>query len=490
MPTYIGLRLTSGWLGIEHGDRFLVAKIFKHPWQLSILWCSLLALVCLAISPGLAIWLLAIADPAKEISSYRFPDWDLISIFVLVHYSIPAALGLYHSRQRGMILSIFVRVLVGGVFSWAVLSFMLHWGLGSDLSVRWLLVASVLASLQLLAIRMVLEKLSQREWFKKKVVILGVGRRAAALLKLRRRTDRRGFKIIGFIPCDGDDKNLVPRELWVSAEQGLVQYCSDHMVDEVVVAMDDRRLNFPMHELLSCRLDGIRVTELIDFLERETGKVFLDVINPSWIVFSGGFSNGRMHALLERVADLVASSLLLVVTSPLMLIALIAIKIEDGFSAPVLYGQIRVGAHDKRFRLFKFRSMRVDAESDGQAVWAKPQDARITRVGKIIRGLRVDELPQIINVFRGEMSFVGPRPERPEFYERLEQKVPYYRERTQVKPGITGWAQICYPYGSSDKDAVEKLQYDLYYIKNHDLLLYFLIILQTVEVILWRKGAR
>lgn len=477
-------------MGKEHGVRSLVARVFKHPWQLSVLWSSMLAIICLANSPRLAVWLLSYADSAAFFSVQRYLSWDFLTVFTLVHYSIPAAFGLYHSRQRGVLLSILVRVIFGGLCGWAILAFVLNFSGGNEFANHWLFVSSLIASLQLLIIRVLLEKLSERGWFKKKVLILGAGRRAANLLKLRRRTDRRGFKVVGFVICDGDAEHQVPSAQCVNVGDDLLKYCSEHLIDEIVVAMDDRRISFPMHELFSCRLDGIKITELIEFLERETGKVFLDAINPSWMIFSDGFGNGRWHSLLERLADLFASTLLLLITSPVMLLTVLAIKLEDGLDAPVLYRQIRVGAHNKEFRLFKFRSMCIDAEPDGQAVWATQADSRVTKVGRVIRGLRIDELPQVINVFRGEMSFVGPRPERPEFYDRLEDKVPYYRERAQVKPGITGWAQICYPYGSTDKDAVEKLQYDLYYIKNHNLLLYFLIIMQTVEVIVWRKGAR
>jgi len=168
----------------------------------------------------------------------------------------------------------------------------------------------------------------------------------------------------------------------------------------------------------------------------------------------------------------------------------IAIKVEEGLTAPVLYGQMRVGQYGRAFKLLKFRSMRTDAESAGKPVWAAKNDERVTRVGAFIRKTRFDELPQIINVLRGEMSFVGPRPERPEFVSQLNERIPYYRERHSIKPGLTGWAQLCYPYGSSEQDATEKLQYDLFYVKNHSPLFYLAIVIQTVEVIVWGKGAR
>jgi len=234
----------------------------------------------------------------------------------------------------------------------------------------------------------------------------------------------------------------------------------------------------------------MEILELPSFLERETGKVRLDVLNPSWIIFGEGFRNSLLQRALERSLDVVASAMLLILATPLMLLAIVAIKLEDGWRAPVIYRQARVGRNNETFNIVKFRSMRTDAEKPGEAVWATPDDPRVTRVGSVMRKTRIDELPQLFAVLRGDMSFVGPRPERPEFVARLEQQIPYYRERHTVKPGITGWAQLCYPYGASEKDALEKLQYDLYYVKNRSLLFDLAILIQTVEVVLWGKGAR
>jgi sugar transferase (PEP-CTERM system associated) len=245
-----------------------------------------------------------------------------------------------------------------------------------------------------------------------------------------------------------------------------------------------------MHEFLECRLAGIEILELPTFLERETGKVRLDVLNPSWIIFGEGFRASLLQRMVERTVDIVVSLALLILASPAILLTALAIKFEDGLDAPILYRQRRVGQHGVVFDVLKFRSMRVDAEDAGQAIWATKDDPRVTRVGGFMRKSRIDELPQLVNVLRGDMSFVGPRPERPEFVQKLEHTIPYYRERHSVKPGITGWAQLCYPYGSSEKDALEKLQYDLYYVKNRSLLFDLAILVQTVEVVLWGKGAR
>lgn len=218
------------------------------------------------------------------------------------------------------------------------------------------------------------------------------------------------------------------------------------------------------------------------------GKIKLDVLDPSWMFLSDGFRGGAVRAYLKRLFDITLAVLLLPLLLPLMLLVAVAVFIEGGLRGPILYRQVRVGENGRPFQIVKFRSMKTDAEKDG-AQWATRNDARVTRVGAVIRKVRLDELPQILNVLRGNMSFVGPRPERPEFVEQLAEKIPYYNERHRVKPGLTGWAQICYQYGASQEDAFEKLQYDLYYVKNYSLLLDLMILVQTVEVVLMGKGA-
>jgi sugar transferase (PEP-CTERM system associated) len=277
--------------------------------------------------------------------------------------------------------------------------------------------------------------------------------------------------------------------LRVNPGNALLDFVIDLDVDEVVVAMEDRRRGLPVHQLLDCRLAGVPVTDVLGFMERETGKVELSMLYPSWLIYTDGINSRGLVRLLTRIFDLLAAGVLLLLAAPLMLIAALAIWIESGFRGKVLYAQTRVGLEGQPFTLYKFRSMAEDAEKNG-AVWAEENDPRVTRVGKVIRATRIDELPQLLNVLAGKMSFVGPRPERPEFIASLSEKIPYYRERHCVKPGITGWAQLCYPYGASEQDALEKLQYDLYYVKKKSVLFDLMILLQTAEVVLWRKGSR
>jgi sugar transferase (PEP-CTERM system associated) len=235
---------------------------------------------------------------------------------------------------------------------------------------------------------------------------------------------------------------------------------------------------------------GVEVIDAAGFFEREMGKIMLDFVTPGWFAFADGFNASTWSLASKRIFDIAASFLLLMVTWPIMLVTIIAIWLEDGFAAPVVYRQERVGKNGETFQVLKLRSMRVNAEKDGQAVWAAVNDSRITRVGSFIRRTRIDELPQIINILAGDMALVGPRPERPEFVTDLESKIPYYEARHQVKPGIAGWAQLRYPYGASDEDARQKLQFDLYYVKNNSLFLDFMILLTTVEVVLFGQGVR
>ena len=398
------------------------------------------------------------------------------------------AVGLYSTRQRTGLAGILVRI-IAGVVNAGALSALVYYVLPVLRVDRSVLAATVIIAVAAcFLVRVAFERIVDEDLFKRRVLVFGAGRRAQALLDLRRRSDTRGFKVVGFMTTEGDTVSA-PADRLVLRPDDLFRWAVEHDVDEIVVAMDDRRQGFPMHELLECRLAGIEILELPSFLERETGKVRLDVLNPSWIIFGDGFRASHTQQLLARGLDLTASLGLLVFAAPLMVLSILAIKLEDGLHAPVFYRQKRVGFRGRVFDVLKFRSMRLDAEKDG-AVYATRNDPRVTRFGTIMRKTRIDELPQLLNVLTGEMSFVGPRPERPEFVGDLEQKIPYYRERHTVKPGITGWAQLCYPYGSSEKDTIEKLQYDLYYVKNRSLLFDLVILVQTVEVVLWGKGAR
>ncbi len=328
-----------------------------------------------------------------------------------------------------------------------------------------------------------------REAFKRRILVLGTGSRAARVAELERINGyAHRFHVVGYLPLNGTsngvDSSLILRENGASLQEIAEKY----RIDEIVVGVRDRRHgDMPMSDLLERKLGGTNIIDLPTFFERETGRVQLESVNASWLIFSDGFHQGTMKALLKRLFDVALSAILLLITLPVMIATALAIWVESG--RPILYRQERTGAAGRTFQLLKFRSMRVDAEADGVARWATKNDRRCTRVGKFIRKLRIDELPQLWNVLRGEMSFVGPRPERPAFVGELSERITYYSYRHSVKPGITGWAQVRYPYGASVEDAKEKLQYDLYYVKNHSLFLDLIILAQTAHIVLFGKGA-
>jgi sugar transferase (PEP-CTERM system associated) len=351
----------------------------------------------------------------------------------------------------------------------------------------WWLLSVVFALLFLAASRAVFLRIADQDLFRRRVVVYGAGTRASKLLQLRRRSDQRGFQIVAFLPVP-DEPHVIQDDRVDCSPGSLSALASKHQAEEIVIAMDDRRRSFPIRDLLDCKFAGIDVVDILSFLERESGKVNIDLLNPSWMIFSEGFTRRSSRLVQFRIFDLAVSVAVLLLSWPVMVVTALAIFFEDG--SPILYRQKRVGMLGQEFELLKFRSMTKDAEQGTGARWAQRDDTRVTKVGAIIRKLRFDELPQLLNVVKGDMRLIGPRPERPEFVEDLSQRIPYYHERHCVKPGLSGWAQLCYPYGSSEKDALEKLQFDLYYVKNQSLIFDLMILVQTVEVVLWGKGAR
>ncbi len=351
-----------------------------------------------------------------------------------------------------------------------------------------LIYAVTFAFLGMMISRHLFYRFTKLDHLQRRVLIIGSATKASKLLSLNESFVHKGFKIVGCIQTI-DEQTIVDEEYLIKSQKSIAHTALQYKVDEIVIALDDNRQSMPLKELMDAKLSGFPIMDSMGFYEREQGLISLDNIKPSWLIFSDGFSQGGLRSLQKRVFDLISSTLLLLVSWPIMLLTAVAIFLESGFKGPVLYRQMRVGEDSAPFYVLKFRSMKINAEKNG-AQWAQNKDSRITRVGGFIRKTRIDELPQIYNVFKGEMSFVGPRPERPEFVESFEQKIPYYQERHRVKPGITGWAQLCYPYGASEYDTVQKLQYDLYYVKNYSLFLDLSIMLNTIEVVLWGKGAR
>jgi len=349
-----------------------------------------------------------------------------------------------------------------------------------------LLPATLLAFIGLLSARLIFSR-STESHLRRRVLVLGVGERAKRLGGLRRASDCIGIVIVGFVDVGAGPAVIDPARTIV-ATGALPELVKRFDVDDLVVALDDRRSRLPEAELLQCKMSGVRVLDDSQFLEQQQVRISLDGIKAGDFIFADGYTGAVLLRGSKRLLDVSIALLMLCVGLPIMAMVALAIWLESGL--PVIYVQERVGLHGKPFRLYKFRSMRQNAEGDGQPVWATKADQRVTRLGRFLRQTRLDELPQLFNVLLGDMSLVGPRPERPAFVNALEQEIPFYALRHQVKPGITGWAQICFPYGASSEDARQKLQYDLYYLKNYSLFLDLNILCLTLQVVLWGKGAR
>ena len=340
-----------------------------------------------------------------------------------------------------------------------------------------------------LVMRGIVNRRAAASMFMPRVLIIGAGNEAAAVEYSLTHPVKRGVEVVGFYAPIGEESSGVDSGRILARQSGgLLELVRRYRVNEIIVAVKERRGGvLPIRELLDCKLMGVRVLDLSSFFERTQGQIRIDSLRASWLIYGDGFRQGWARTFVKRVFDLGASLILLVLSLPVMLITALAILIED--RGPIFYKQERVGLGGRVFRVIKFRSMRTDAEKDGKPRWASANDDRTTRTGRIIRKLRIDELPQLFNVFAGDMSLVGPRPERPYFVDRLSQEIPFYAVRHCVKPGVTGWAQVRYSYGSSVDDAVQKLQYDLYYVKNHTLVLDTLVLFETIRVVLTGEGA-
>lgn len=398
------------------------------------------------------------------------------------------SVGLYRARQRATNLENVVRVSIAMVLA-TLACIVTFFVFPAVFTGRGALALAVLfTALGVYWVRRTLLPAMDASGVKRRVVVLGMGYTSRKIAMLRRKSDRRRFELVGYVPAN-EAERVSAGQLGLGPLYPLDPVALRRLrVDEIVVALDDRRGTFPVEQLLRIKLSGIPVIDIVSFLERETGRIDLDILHPAWLLFQHSRHTEIVYRWAKRWFDLGLGVFLLLIMSPVLLAAVLAIVLEDGFRAPVFYRQARVGLHGRIFQLLKFRSMRPDAEGDGQARWASAGDNRVTRMGQWLRRFRIDELPQVINIIRGDMSLVGPRPERPEFVDQLTAAVPLYYYRHCVRPGLAGWAQLNFPYGSSVEDAREKLKYDLHYIKNAGIVLDLLILLQTAEVVLFGRG--
>ena len=459
-------------------------RLFKHYIPHAVLLLGLLDLILLIFASELA-WQWRAHQIGMDPGALSGRGFALVGTAMVIWLAM-IAVGVYGPYALRSLRFAGARVLVAislGIIALAVVDFVIR----SDMFWRSTLLYTMgLAIVVLVADRLLLNSFLGSSAFRRRVMVLGAGSRAQRLRELGDKPET-GFSVVSYVAMS-EDNRVVEEAIARSAIHDLGRFVENLGVSEVVLALQERRNALPLKDLLRIKTKGVHVNDFSSFIERETGRVDLETINPSWLIFSDGFSSSRMFSsAIKRIFDITASTALLVLTAPVIVLFALLVKLDS--KGPAFFRQQRVGLYGEPFTLIKLRSMRTDAEKDG-AKWAEKNDPRVTRLGRFIRKVRIDELPQSWSVLKGEMSFVGPRPEVPAFVESLEDQIPFYSERHMVKPGITGWAQINYPYGASVEDSRCKLEYDLYYAKNYTPFLDLVILLQTLRVILWPEGAR
>lgn len=397
------------------------------------------------------------------------------------------AMGLYSWHVVEGYADLLIRVIASfflGYVLFAALVFVVD---GLALPAFILTLAFALAIPPVFIARVLFLRLTRLSQLKSRVLVLGTGKQAARIAALEQRRNGSRFVVDHFINIEKIAAKVAADRI-MPMPNDLAGYAEEHGIDEIVVALEERRGQLPLSELINSRLRGTAVTDYQTFCEKAEGRIDIEALHPSWFFQSGGFRSSIFDRTVKRGFDIILSLSLLAFTLPVLIVTAILIRLES--PGPIFYRQERVGLGGRPFVLIKFRSMRDDAERNGKAEWAQKADPRVTRVGEIIRKARIDEIPQVLNVLKGDMSFVGPRPERPFFVDMLAKEIPFYQERHSVRPGITGWAQLNYPYGASTEDAKQKLQYDLYYIKYFSIIYDLSIALQTLRVVIWSNGAR
>lgn len=465
-----------------------MVKIFNH-YVSKLISALLLTEIFLLIASMYLGRALRFADsstlPANQFENF----FASASAFALVMVFSMSAFGMYQLERKPSTANTFLRLMPSVVLGFGILTLFFY--LVPDLYVgRGILgLSTIIAAVLLLCARGLIFKTFKLGFLESRVIFLGEGALAKECSHLASRSRAYNkYAVVGFAPMPTEERQVASSAILPPGES-LASMAKKYSVKEIVVSVQNRRsADFPLQDLLECKLNGVKVTGAAAFFEREACQIRLDSLHPSWLIFGDGFDQSALRGIGKRLFDLVVSALIFVASLPVMLLTALCIFLED--RGPIFYRQERVGKDGHTFWVMKFRSMGNDAEKEGKPQWAAANDARTTKVGRIIRKLRIDELPQILNVLKGEMSFVGPRPERPYFVKQLCEKIPYYNMRHSIKPGITGFAQVRYHYGASIEDAVQKLQYDLYYVKNHGLFLDLLILIETLQVVLFAKGSR
>jgi sugar transferase (PEP-CTERM system associated) len=465
-----------------------VIRFFRHYVPINLLLLVLVEAMILggAMYAGVSVRFMdELGDVPKDLQ----PLLPKALTFAAVMLGLMSATGLYDPESHSGLRGLLTRLGISFGLGLAAMSLVFYFFPALLVGRGAFILALGMALFGVLIARLFFARWGALDALKPRALVLGTGSRAAGIDNLlRRRGSACNVNVVGYVPLGAAHHFVESHRILDTAEPlpGLAQRLG---VQQIILAVRDRRGGvLPMQELLDCKLRGIHIYELSTFFERENGHLQIDSLNVGWMVLAEGFNQGMLRDTVKRLFDLLVSGLMLIATLPIMLLTAACIRIES--RGPVLYRQERIGQGGRAFTIFKFRSMCTDAEKDGKPRWAGQNDSRVTLVGRVIRRTRIDELPQIFNVFFGDMSFVGPRPERPYFVNDLTRQIAYYNVRHTVKPGITGWAQVRYPYGATVEDAVHKLQYDLYYVKNHSLFLDLMILFQTVQVVVWGKGVR
>lgn len=461
-------------------------RLNKHYVHLPYLYLGLVEALLLGVVARMAQELVPVDSFAPESGT----PWLSVGVFVVVLSCCTLSMGVYISMVREGFSSMVLRTLVSFFLLGSATLFVIGAIFGRQLINQALIFWGILgATLMVVLVRWLFIRLVDIASLKRRVVVYGAGTRAHKLLTdIQPNIDVIGVSIVGCIPTTNEPLQ-VDQSLLLDEPEDWLGFVRKEQISEIVIAPDERRRDqggaFPLSQFLDCKLAGVPSSDALSFCERELGKIDISLLQPSWMLFSDGFKYSKRRVLAKRLFDIALASVFFLFLWPFMLLTALAVRLDS--PGPILYHQIRVGLNGREFRIYKFRSMRQDAEKNG-AVWAQKNDSRVTRVGAFIRNTRLDELPQLYNVLAGQMSFVGPRPERPEFVKDLSRQIPFYEMRHKVKPGLMGWAQLKYPYGASTEDAKNKLQYDLYYTKNHSFFMDMLIMIQTVEIILLGKG--